>query len=272
MNNDCVVLFSGGTDSLCSAALAAEKHNRVHLLTFYEEATKNSPWPLENKKRLQKKYGEEKFSLAVFSTDRIVKELSYRNFFASVRKFKFLNLATPGISSLSWHTRAIKYCIDHDIKIVYDGMTKELLHLPGHMPEIRSLFMELYSSFGIEFSSMVIDWDVPEDQRFMDRLIVDRHGFTIAPEKKSRTTGEWLFEREILPHKNVKGSEFDRLMQHDCYPFIVYNMLVFWFYEPLIGLENFKLKLREFMQSKIVTAREFILADESFIRTPDETA
>ncbi len=257
--NECVVLFSGGTDSFCSAALAAEKHDRVHLLTFYERATQNSPWPVQNLEKLRNKYGQDKFTLSVFSTDKIVKHLGYKNFWGSLIKFHFYNLATPGLSSLSWHTRTILFCQENNIKIVYDGMTKELLHLPGHMPEIRELFKNLYTQYEITFSSMVIDWEVPEDQRFMDRLIVDRHGFTLGPKPKSRTTGEWLFENGLLPSKNVKGSEFDRLMQHDCYPFIVYNMLVFWLFEPTIGLEKFKINLSNFMSEKIQEANQLII-------------
>lgn len=266
----CAVLFSGGTDSLCSAALAVEKHTHVYLLTFYEESTKDSPWPKENLKKLREKYGEDKFSLSVFSTDKIVRFLNYDSYFYFFKKYHFYNLATPGLSSLSWHARTIEFCRANNIQDVYDGMTKELLHLPGHMPEIRELFKNLYSSFNINFSSMVIDWDVPEDQRFVDRLIVDRHGFTIMPEKKTRTTGEWLFDNGILPNKNVKGSDFDRMMQHDCYPFIVYNILVFWLLEPWIGLDAFKSRLKEFMQEKVLTAHNLIQTSSQILRTPDE--
>lgn len=274
--NECVVLFSGGSDSFCSAALAAAKHDHVHLLTFYERATQKSPWPVENLERLRAKYGHGKFSLSIFSTDKIVENLSYKDFFRSLYKFHFYNLATPGLSSLSWHTRTILYCQEKNIQVVYDGMTKELLHLPGHMPEIRELFKELYNKFGIDFSSMVIDWDIPEDQRFIDRLIVDRHGFTLGPKPKTRTTGEWLFEQGLLPNKNVKGSEFDRLMQHDCYPFIVYNMLVFWLFEPTIGYEKFKSGLALFMAAKISQAKVLILgaiknnANTSFLKSTNE--
>lgn len=256
--SDCVVLFSGGTDSLCTAGLAAEKHNKVHLITYYELATKSSPWPLANLKRLQDKFGEAKFSLSVFSTDKLVRKLNYSNYFKNLFKFHFYNLATPGVSSLSWHLRTILYCKENNITSVYDGMTKELMHLPGHMPEIRHHFQKMYSDFGISFSSLVIDWDVPEDQRYIDKLIVDRHGFTLIENKNKRTTGEWLYQNKILPHPNVKGSSFDRLMQHDCYPFVMYNILVFWLLEPLIGYHKFVLNLQNFMISKIDFGKKII--------------
>ena len=262
MSDVCAVLFSGGTDSLCAAALACEKHSHVHLLTFYERATENSTEPKTNVQRLRDRYPNVKIEYSRISTDNFVQKLSYHEYFKSLVKFKFLNLATPGISSLSWHCAAIKYSKKNRIKIVYDGMTRELLHLPGHMPEIRSLFISLYGEYGISFSSPVIDWQVPPDQRFIDRLIIDRHGFTLTAKPNERTTGQWLYEKKILPHPNVKGSLFDQRMQHDCYPFVVYNMLVFWIYQPLYGFEKYKLMLGEFFSYKINLAKEIILNAE----------
>ncbi len=259
----CAILFSGGTDSFCTAALACQKFNEVHLLTFFEKATESSPVPKENVTKLQLKYPQTKIFHTVISTDDLVRFLSYHDYFSSLFKFHLLNLSTPGLSSLSWHISAIKYCKKQKIETVYDGMTKELLHLPGHMPEIRELFQNLYSEHGIAFSSLVIDWDVPPDQRFMDKLIVDRHGFTVNAKPKIRTTGQWLYDNELLPHPNIKGSLFDQRTQHDCYPFVVYNMLVFWIYVPMYGFEHFKLKLREFFSYKIELSKRHLLNENS---------
>lgn len=258
MKSECVVLFSGGTDSLCAAALCCESYSKVHLLTFFEKATCTSPVPLENIKKLQQHYPATEIVHLVISTDKLVRLFSYENYFNNLRKFHFFNLATPGLSSLSWHVSAIQYCRQNKIFAVFDGMTRELLHLPGHMSEIRDLFTELYKNYGIRFGSPVIDWDIPEDQRFIDKLIVDRHGFTLQPKLELRTTGLWLYEKNFLPHPNVKGSHFDRLMQHDCYPFVVYNMLVFWICVPVMGYERFKAKLSVFFRSKIHFAENWL--------------
>jgi hypothetical protein len=235
---DCALLFSGGTDSTCAAALCAEKFDHVHLLTFEETATRRSPVPLENLSRLRRKFGDAKFSLRLLSTDALVRRLAYHRYLRSLRRHGFFLLATPGFSSLSWHLRAIHFCKQRKIRNVFDGMTGELLHLPGHMPSIRKLFAELYAEYGIEFSSPVIDWPVPPDQRYLDRLIVDRHGFVAAPETRpeGRTTGRYLYESGIFPHPQLKGSSFDHRMQHDCYPFVLYNIFAFWLY-PFLGNE-----------------------------------
>jgi hypothetical protein len=256
-----VVLFSGGTDSTCSAALCADKFESVHLLTFYEKATARSPVPIENISRLRNKYGAEKFIHRMISTDRLVEKISYEKYFSHLFRFGFYMLSTPGFSSLSWHVRTIRYCLQNEIRFVFDGMTKELMHFPGHMPEIREIFARLYASFGITFTSPVISWDVPADQRFIDRLIVDRHGFSTHPSAlpEARTTGAWLFEHEVFPHANVKGSMFDHRMQHDCYPFVVYNMFVFWLMLRFISFPRLTQSLCCLFEAKSETARAWLL-------------
>jgi hypothetical protein len=258
----CALLFSGGTDSTCAAALCAEKFDQVHLLTVYERSTATSPIPLENLDRLRKHFGAERFILHVISTDRLVRELSYRDYFSMLLKHGLFMLSTPGFSSLSWHLRTLHFCLENGIEQVFDGMTKELLHLPGHSPAFRELITKMYASYGIEFSSPVMDWPVPPDQRMLDRLIVDRHGFVASQEAmpQERTTGKYLHELGIFPHPNVKGSLFDHRMQHDCYPFVVFNMFVFWYYLSRRSLEDYTHSVKSLFMDRVKTATEWLEA------------
>lgn len=259
--SECVLLFSGGTDSMCSATLCAERYSHVRLLTFYEAATKNSPLPIGNYKKLSDYYGAERFSLQSVSIDKLVKTISYQNYFSMLLKHGFFMLATPGFSSMSWHLRTIAYCIENNIHHVHDGMTQELMHLPGHSKPFRKMITNLYKDYGIEFSSPVYDWPVPPDQRMMDRLIVDRHGFVAADEVQphERTTGMHLYEKGIFPHPNVKGSAFDMRMQHDCYPFIVFNMFVFWFYLSFKNLDSYFLNIERLFKDVLLNSQKWFL-------------
>lgn len=259
----CVLLFSGGTDSLCSAALLTEKYNEIHLLTFYEKSTENSPQPRSHLQKLREHFPQVRFYYSFYSTDQIVKKLSYQAYWRNLLRFGLYNLVSPGLSSLSWHIRTIAYARRQGINHVHDGMTKELVHLPGHDPKVRELFQKMYEKFGMSFSSPVIEWDVPEDQRFVEKLIVDRHGFTLQKRDKNeksekKTTGLWLYKHGLLPHPNIKGSSYDRLSQHDCYPFVLYNIIVFWIFEPLIGYEAFRQGLVRFMKEKIELAEAWL--------------
>lgn len=264
--SECILLFSGGTDSTAAAAIVAERHTQVHLITCWEKGTRRSPMPTENVQRLRSKFGGSKFTHASLNTDALIRRLSYTDSFAgylrSLMRHGLFNLATPGLSSLSWHLAVIRQAQSlrsqgRTITHVYDGMTRELLHLPGHMPSIRELFKVLYAEHGLEFESPVIDFDVPPDQRFTDRLIVDRHGFAARPELThvERSTGRLLQELGIFRHANVKGSLFDHRMQHDCYPFVLYNMLCFWWWSKFMPWSRVEARLRLFFEERVQDGR-----------------
>lgn len=272
--SECLLLYSGGTDSTAAAALVARQHSVVHLITCWEIGTRSSPMPTENVRRLKERMGESKFTHVSINTDALIRRLSYtdswRGYLKSVFRHGLFNLATPGMSSLSWHLAAIHHALalraqGHKITHVYDGMTRELLHLPGHMPSIRQLFKTLYVEYELEFSSPVIDFEVPPDQRFTDRLIVDRHGFAARPEltQTIRSTGRLLQELGIFPHANVKGSLFDHRMQHDCYPFVLYNMLCFWWWSKLMPWPKVEERLCRLFTERIADGREILRSTKS---------
>jgi hypothetical protein len=224
------ILFSGGTDSTCVAARMAETHAQVHLLTFYEHATRSSTNPVGNVELLKAHFPKTSFVHHLFSVDALVRHFSYERYLRNVREHGLLMLATPGFSSLSWHTRTITYCMDHDITEVADGLTRELMHFPGHMDEVVEQIRLLYERFGIRYHNPVREWPTPRDQQFIDKVLVNRHEeFNFGGmAQERRTTGRYLFELGLFPSDNVKGSRFDQSMQHDCYPFGIYNVLAFW--------------------------------------------
>ncbi|CAN5726707.1 hypothetical protein BH10BDE1_BH10BDE1_29930 [soil metagenome] len=263
------MLFSGGTDSTCATAVAALEFDCIHLLTFHEKSTSDSPIPTENADRLRRAFPNVEFTHSVISTERLVSWLSYGDSFLSyirnLAQDHVYNLATPGFSSLSWHLATLRFASGlrnsgHDVSAIFDGMTRELTHLPGHMPSVRNLIAALYAKNGFKFSSPVYDFPVPPDQRFVDRMVVDRHGFALSDEilPSERTTGTYLYERGILPHPNVKGSLFDNRMQHDCYPFVVYNLLIFWFLMPLQSWNRIEERITRLIAERILRAEKFI--------------
>lgn len=255
------IAYSGGTDSTCVAALLAPHVRKAHLLTFYELATRHSPRPDSNCERLRQKFPQTEFVSRVFSTDSIVRFLSYSEYLRTFRNFGYLALATCGFSSLSWHIRTILYCREHGVTYVADGLTRELMHFPGHMDEGVEQFRLLYESFGIRYVNPVRDWPVPDDQQFIDRVIVNGHesDYVLGDESKVRqTTGAYLYQLGIMPSPNMKGSRADFLMQHDCYPFVLYNILTFWYYLGSIPYEDFCLRISLLQADRIAKAKELM--------------
>lgn len=236
-----VVLYSGGTDSTCVAALAAEQGApRVHLLTFEESATRGTPVPTENVRRLKEKFGSRRFVHRVLGVDWLLRRVSYGRYFRDLRLHGLFMLATPGFSSLSWHARAVLYCLEHGVTESVDGVTRELAHFPGHMESVQAEFRRMYEHFGVRYRSPVREWEVPPDRRFLEQMVVDRHaelsatleglvgGGAPAVRSFARTTGSHLHDLGLMPAPDVKGTAHDRAMQHACYPFVLFNMLVFW--------------------------------------------
>ncbi|NUM89457.1 MAG: 7-cyano-7-deazaguanine synthase, partial [Bdellovibrionales bacterium] len=80
MSGSCVVLYSGGTDSTCVAALLAERFREIHLLTFYERGTEKSAVPRGNVEKLRQKFPLVSFVHELISTDRLVEFIAYENY------------------------------------------------------------------------------------------------------------------------------------------------------------------------------------------------
>ncbi len=256
------LLYSGGTDSTCAAALFAERFEEVHLLTFYEHATRNSPTPSTNVGRLQKRFPSVQFLHRTISVDGLVRFFWYERYLSLFRKFGYLVLATPGFSSLSWHVRTITYCLEHDITHVADGLTRELMHFPGHMDAVVEIWRELYKHFGITYENPVRDWQTPPDHQFIDQVLVNRHDgeFFLGDRStaQNKTTGQYLFAQGIFPHPDLKGSRLDFNMQHDCYPFSLYNVLAFWGHLAREPYPVFEEHIRRLMAEKARVARTLL--------------
>lgn len=236
---------------MCVAALKAKEFSEVHLLTFYDRSTKDEPLPKDNADKLRQNFPDVQFRHFSINTDPLIRRISYQKYISSLLRFRLLNAATPAFSSLSWHLSTLYHCLDYKIFYVFDGMTREMIHLPGHMHEVLQVYKKTYQSFGMTYSSPVYSWEVPEDQEFIDRIVVDQHGFFFPSEDQPhKTTGQYLYEIGLFPHPNVKGSEYDRQMQHDCYPFVLYNILFFWFLLNFSSYEKICQRMADFVRWK----------------------
>ena len=251
-NTRSAVLFSGGTDSMCAASLEAENCDEIHLLTFFESSTKEAAFPSENAQRLSQRFPDVDFTHKRFNIDDLVKQISYAKYFSHCLRFGLYNLSHPGFSSLSWHIATLSYCLSHGIEKVSDGLTRELMHFPGHMDAVNTFLKEMYSEFGVIYSNPVRDWDIPGDQTLLDRMIVDKHGYALnlEDEEGSTTTGQYIHKLGLTAVSNIKGSKFDHGSQAQCYPFVFYNFLFFWLLLNISSYERIASKMKDLLSTK----------------------
>ena len=117
-------MYSGGTDSLCAAALVAKEHSTVHLLTFVDQATFQEEYFYKNIESLSHAYPEVKFISVRMDHSSLAKDLAYKNYLKNIFRHKLMVLATPAYASMSWHILTLGYCVQHGIEKVFDGSVK----------------------------------------------------------------------------------------------------------------------------------------------------
>ena len=220
------LLFSGGTDSLCAAALMARRYREIHLLTFdrygFHEIERSSL----GAQRLRDRFPEVHFEHRIIKIDRLFTHLAFKNYLERLRKFGLMMLQNCTFCALANNFRALSYCLEKGNKVVADGATRELQFLPSHMEKPIQRMRELYAEYGIEYLTPVYDFDIPREIDFFDKLKMEKDGDKgVEVDPQGDTTGRYLFEQGLLPSENIKGSALDRQMQYRCFQYVLHNMV-----------------------------------------------
>jgi len=249
-----VVLYSGGTDSTCTAALMAERFDKVHLLTFDRFGLFSVTNSKVNVKRLKDKFGENKFTHKIINVDRLFKKVSYSKYLYNFIKYRFLLLSTCGLCKLAMHIRSLIYCLENNINQVCDGANKNMPLFPAQMIEVINEIKNMYSRYGISYSIPVFEFNQPKNIGYLDRInpkILQLQVFEHKSDYKNPTAGEILFKMGIFPAKNVKGTKIDRQMQARCFQLILFNIFVLWYYLPTNKLGRYKEMCVNFYKEKM---------------------
>lgn len=256
-NGKIVVLFSGGTDSLLTSALMAEKFREVHLLTYHRFgffATTNSEL---NVRKLKEKYGDTKFTHSIIKTDKLTKYVFNERYLRNLLKHGFFMLSNCGLCKLAMHIRTVIFCLDNNIRNVCDGANRNMRLFPDQMRNVLEEYRKMYARFGINHMSPVFELEYPQGLDYADRLHLDRvlpaEGEKDDPdaEKRKRTAGYKLCEMGLMPSENVKGTELDRKMQPRCFQFILSNIFINGYYLQDHTYEEYERETVKFQKEKI---------------------
>lgn len=255
--NETATLFSGGTDSTLTAALMAEKFDKIHLITYDRFAFSSVMNPMVNVQKLRDKYGEEKFDFHVIKVEKLTRFVFYERYLYNIRKHGFFLLTICGLCKLAMHMRTVIFCLENGIPNVCDGANQGMHLFPAQMASVIKEYGDMYTRYGITYSNPVFKYEGPQDLDFTDRLRLervlsrDKEPETATATRTANTTGRKLYELGLMPSENVKGTELDRKMQPRCFQFILFNVFVHWFYLADHTYDEYQDATVRFYQDKI---------------------
>jgi len=126
MVNGISVLFSGGPDSTLAALLALEKAEKVHLLTFHHSKMGKIGKHRIVVDEMKNRFGEERVVAYEDSTEENFRKFYATDFNKLVKKYRTFYVPwICGACKLAMHSLAIKYNLENNIGVLYDGANYE---------------------------------------------------------------------------------------------------------------------------------------------------
>jgi hypothetical protein len=259
--DECVILFSGGTDSMLAAALQQERFRKIYLVTYDRfglYATENTKI---NAKLLRDKYGADRVEHRIINIDNLFRYVSYERYWHNLFKHRFMVLSTCGLCKLAMHVRTVKFCQDLGITHVSDGANQGMNMFPDQMPGVIAELQKMYRHFGIEYSNPVFAHSPPEEGNFikMDNLNMlsslanqgQEDDSAAARKRREGTTGYALYQKGLAPLPNVKGTPYDRQRQPRCFQFMLFKIFVNKYFLEKYTHEEYIRRTHKFFAEKI---------------------
>ncbi len=241
MKKKVAILYSGGTDSTCAAAIMAKQFDVIHLLTYTRFGIFSVENSTSNVSILKEKFSSREFIHCIINVEKLAKFIFYQGYLRNIFKYGFFTISNCGLCALINHIRTLIFCIDNNIEDVADGINREWPFFPAHIESIINEFRKMYLEFGITYHTPVFEFDLPSEPSFLDKLKGAKQ-FSKEDRNSSgkKSTGRYLYELGIVPRDNIKGTELDRKMQARCFQFIVHNIFVHWYYMPNHSFEDYE--------------------------------
>jgi hypothetical protein len=190
-----VVMFSGGSDSTLTAIRVGVRHEHVRLLTFTRCGLLGREHVEEARRRLCRFFGDPgRFSLEFVKTDRLCRHVMYERYARRVLDHGFFALSQCGLCKVSFHWRAIVYCLDNGITHIADGAVRVANVYPEQNETIllRRL-RRVYAGFGIEYDTPIYEEGDRTEQALYDLR------FNRTPKVKgTRIDKQLLCEQQVL--------------------------------------------------------------------------
>jgi len=152
------VQYSGGADSTVATIIAAQRFEKVHLLTFYHPFIREKHKSAVNAAKLAQILGNEAVIHRYVDATQTLSQIMFGDYWGDYRKHGTAPVGWPCLAcKLSFDTESIQYARDNGIELVIDGadLRVEFQLSQGHkgMLELRRQF---YLEYDIEFRHPVV--------------------------------------------------------------------------------------------------------------------
>lgn len=168
----CLLMFSGGYDTLLAPCYLIEKGYKVLLVTYDNGLEKNMESIEVNVKRLTTLYGNKIEFLGIKSIVGIWRELFLRPYLLRREKFDY-NLLPMEMICLSCRTsmyiRSIVECLERNIKHLAEG-ARESQGYPEQQCAVMEVFREFCKKHSIELVLPV--YDIANQEQLKEELIM----------------------------------------------------------------------------------------------------
>jgi hypothetical protein len=239
-NNSVAVLYSAGSDSSLVAIKMAKRFDQVHLLTFLRKGTHGTEHVLAGVKRLETHVNSpNKFVHQFIKTDKLLKFVMYERYWTHYRKHKKMVLSMCGQCKVSFHWRALIYCLENGIKHIADGAVR----IANVYPEQNEVIMlnrlrQLYATFGITYETPIYE--------------------------EGELTEQILYELRYSRNPKVKGQKDD--LQFVCEQQVLYAMFLRNTLHKM-PFEEFEKKMAAYYKEKLDMVEE--MTKEYLEKGPD---
>ncbi len=121
-----IVMFSGGTDSLLAGAIGAETFKRVHLVTYH--VSQMSHWERSRKaaQMLIDRYGADKVVHRIIDNDGLFRYFYRSQYWRDLRKYGlYMNCTVCMSCGFAFRVRSLVYARKYGCRYLWDGLQDE---------------------------------------------------------------------------------------------------------------------------------------------------
>ena len=226
MSNGIAVLFSGGSDSTLAAALAAERFNRVYLVTYSHPFMFFHDKVPINISNLRSVFPDNEFIEHHDQITPLFKHLYFSDFLKYLRANRTMMVSwICGACKLAMHIETIQFCKAKGIQHVWCGAHEESSAIfPAQMESVIEDTRRLYARSGIVYET---------------------------PVYRLGRTDRILKDRGILDHGNIKDQHLIYSTQHTCILGMILHAHSRLYYHRIHGLDAYRRKAGDIVRSKI---------------------